>query len=157
MPSLISDNQKLIDQQIQSERESDFDANSAYGEVLDNSIQAGAKNIFINFKTGLIRKKEFLESVAFCDDGSGMSPEIVENCLTQGFSSRYNDRSGIGRFGVGMTKAFMNQCLVCEVYSKENNKDWFFTKVDISPENKNKNEIPPAVKKSPPSEFEKLT
>ena len=65
MPSLISDNQKLIDQQIQSERESDFDANSAYGEVLDNSIQAGAKNIFINFKTGLIRKKEFLESVAF--------------------------------------------------------------------------------------------
>ena len=86
-----------------------------------------------------------------------MSPEIVENCLTQGFSSRYNDRSGIGRFGVGMTKAFMNQCLVCEVYSKENNKDWFFTKVDISPENKNKNEIPPAVKKSPPSEFEKLT
>ena len=39
-----------------------------------------------------------------------------------------------------MTKAFMNQCLVCEVYSKENNKDWFFTKVDISPENKNKNE-----------------
>ena len=52
-----------------------------------------------------------------------MSPEIVENCLTQGFSSRYNDRSGIGRFGVGMTKAFMNQCLVCEVYSKENNKD----------------------------------
>ena len=60
MPSLISDNQKLIDQQIQSERESDFDANSAYGEVLDNSIQAGAKNIFINFKTGLIRKKEFL-------------------------------------------------------------------------------------------------
>ncbi len=157
MPSLISDNQKLIDQQIQSERESDFDANSAYGEVLDNSIQAGAKNIFINFKTGLIRKKEFLESVAFCDDGSGMSPEIVENCLTQGFSSRYNDRSGIGRFGVGMTKAFMNQCLVCEVYSKENNKDWFFTKVDISPENKNKNEIPQAVKKSPPSEFEKLT
>ncbi len=157
MPSLISDNQKLIDQQIQSERESDFDANSAYGEVLDNSIQAGAKNIFINFKTGLIRRKEFLESVAFCDDGSGMSPEIVENCLTQGFSSRYNDRSGIGRFGVGMTKAFMNQCLVCEVYSKENNKDWFFTKVDISPENKNKNEIPPAVKKSPPSEFEKLT
>ena len=43
MPSLISDNQKLIDQQIQSERESDFDANSAYGEVLDNSIQAGAQ------------------------------------------------------------------------------------------------------------------
>ena len=156
MPSLISADQTLIDQQIRSERESDFDSNSAYGEVIDNSIQAGAKNIKIVFDTRLIKKKEVLESIAFGDDGDGMPPEIVENCLTQGFSSRYNDRSGIGRFGVGMTKAFMNQCLVCEVYSKEKNKDWHYTKVDISPENKNKNEIPPAVKKNPSDKLEKL-
>ena len=156
MPSLISADETLIDQQIRSERESDFDSNSAYGEVIDNSIQAGAKNIKIIFDTKLVKKKEILESIAFGDDGDGMPPEIVENCLTQGFSSRYNDRSGIGRFGVGMTKAFMNQCLVCEVYSKEKNKDWHYTKVDISPENKNKNEIPPAVKKNPSDKLEKL-
>ena len=138
MPSLISADQKLIDQQIRSERESDFDSNSAYGEVLDNSIQADAKNIKIKFSTFTKAKKEILEQIAFGDDGDGMSAEIVENCLTQGFSSRYNDREGIGRFGVGMTKAFMNQCLVCEVYSKEKNNDWYYSKVDISPENKNK-------------------
>ena len=157
MPTIISDNQTLIDQQIQSERESDFDANSAYGEVLDNSVQAGAQNIKIVFNTNIKKRIEYLESVAFGDDGSGMSPETVENCLTQGFSTRYNDRSGIGRFGVGMTKGFMNQCCICEVYSKENGKDWFYTKVDISPENKNKNEIPPAIKKDPSSELEKLS
>ena len=44
MATLISADQTLIDQQIMSERESDFDSNSAYGEVLDNSIQAKAKN-----------------------------------------------------------------------------------------------------------------
>ena len=43
MPLIISADQRLIDQQIQSERESDFDANSVYGEVLDNFIQAGAQ------------------------------------------------------------------------------------------------------------------
>ena len=148
MPSLISADQTLIDQQIRSERESDFDSNSAYGEVIDNSIQANAKIIKIIFKTNIIKKNELLESIAFGDDGIGMPPNILENCLTQGYSSRYNDRSGIGRFGVGMTKAFMNQCLICEVYSKEKDKDWFFTKVDISPDNENKNEIPPAIKKS---------
>ena len=148
MPTLISADQTLIDQQIRSERESDFDSNSAYGEVLDNSIQAEAKNIKLSFKTLLAKRKEVLESVAFGDDGKGMSPEVVENCLTQGFSTRYNDRSGIGRFGVGMTKAFMNQCLVCEVYSKEKNLDWYYTKVDISPDNVKKNEIPEAIKKS---------
>ena len=156
MPLIISADQRLIDQQIQSERESDFDANSAYGEVLDNSIQAGAKNIKINFNTNIHRRIEYLDTIAFGDDGSGMPPETVENCLTQGFSTRYNDRSGIGRFGVGMTKGFMNQCCICEVYSKENGKDWFYTKVDISPENKNKNEIPPSSKKEPSSELQKL-
>lgn len=36
---------------IQSLRESDFDANSAFGEVIDNSIEAGAENINIKFET----------------------------------------------------------------------------------------------------------
>jgi len=156
MAQLIPADQKLIDQQINSERESDFDSNSAYGEVIDNSIQAKAENIRINFKTFLNRKKEILQSIAFGDDGIGMSPQIVENCLTQGFSTRYNDRDGIGRFGVGMTKAFMNQCLVCEIYSKEKSKDWYYTKVNISPNNPNKNEIPKALQKNPPLELEKL-
>lgn len=156
MANLIPADQKLIDQQIDSERESDFDSNSAYGEVIDNSIQAGAENIKINFKTFLNKKKEVLESVAFGDDGKGMSPQIVENCLTQGFSTRYNDRDGIGRFGVGMTKAFMNQCLVCEIYSKEKDQDWYYTKADIKPNNPNKNEIPKAVQKNPPLDLEKL-
>ena len=84
------------------------------------------KIVKIIFKTNIIKKNELLESIAFGDDGIGMPPNILENCLTQGFSSRYNDRSGIGRFGVGMTKAFMNQCLICEVYSKEKDKDWFY-------------------------------
>ena len=132
MPSLISANETFIEQSIKSERESDFDSNSAYGEILDNSIQAEARNIKISFST-LIKKKnkEILEYVAFGDDGLGMSPEIIENCLTSGFSSRYNNRDGIGRFGVGMTKAFLNQCLICEVYSKEKNKDWHYTFADI--------------------------
>lgn len=157
MAQLIPADRKLIDQQINSERESDFDSNSAYGEVIDNSIQAGAENIKITFKTFLNKKKEILESISFGDDGKGMSPQIVENCLTQGFSTRYNDRDGIGRFGVGMTKAFMNQCLVCEIYSKEKNQDWYYTKADIKPNNPNKNEIPKAVQKIPPLDLEKLS
>ena len=61
MPSLISADETLIDQQIRSERESDFDSNSAYGEVIDNSIQAGAKNIKIIFDTKLVKKKKYLK------------------------------------------------------------------------------------------------
>ena len=122
MGTLISADQTLIDQQIKSERETDFDSNSAYGEIIDNSIQANSNNIKIIFDYKVSRNSEKLNFVAFGDDGEGMDSDIIEKCLTSGFSTRYNDREGIGRFGVGMTKAFLNQCLVCKIYSKK--KKW---------------------------------
>ena len=107
---------------IQSLRKSDFDCYSAYGEVIDNSIQADAKNIKIEFEsvtrgTGK-NQKEIIDKVIFADDGTGMSLEVLENCLTLGWSSRYNDRRGIGRFGVGAILAALHECTHIKVYSK---------------------------------------
>ena len=94
---------------IQSLRKSDFDCYSAYGEVIDNSEQSGAKNIKIEFDVvskGTGRsQKEIIDKIAFGDDGGGMNENVLENCLTLGWSTRYNDRNGIGRFGVGSTLA----------------------------------------------------
>ena len=129
MGFLVSNVKEIIDQQIRSLRESDFDPCSAYGEVIDNSIQANAKNIKVEFnyltkRRSEKRQSEKLESISFGDDGDGMDPQTIEDCLGFGFSTRYNDRKGIGRFGVGLTLAFLNQCLKCEVYSKQKNKDF---------------------------------
>ena len=157
MGAIYDDNKALIEQRIESERENDFDTNSAYGEIIDNAEQANAKNIKIEFFYSPGQKKEKLNYVVFGDDGEGMSPEILEKCLSSGFSSRYDDRDGIGRFGVGMTKAFMNQCLICEVYSKQKNKDWHYTIADISEKNLEKNLIPTPIKKEPPKDISKLT
>jgi hypothetical protein len=123
-------------QAIQSERASDFDVYSAYGEVLDNSVEADSKNIRIRFKTSTdnSRGRNFLhiDSVAFGDDGTGMDAEILHHCLQLGYSSRYGSRKGIGRFGVGMTKGAISQCQRIEVYSKEENSpNWLYTYFDI--------------------------
>ena len=85
---------------LESLRHSDFDALSAYGEVIDNSIQANAKNIVIRMEC-LPRRhnREQIETLAFGDDGEGMNETTVHSCLKLGWSSRFNDRSGIGRFG----------------------------------------------------------
>ena len=157
MGAIYDDNKALIEQRIESERENDFDTNSAYGEILDNSEQANSKNIRIEFFYSAEKKKQKLNYVVFGDDGDGMSPEILEQCLSSGFSSRYDDREGIGRFGVGMTKAFMNQCTKCEIYSKEKNKEWYFTFADISENNPDKNTIPVPIKKDPPKDLIKFT
>ena len=54
-----------------------------------------------------------------------------------------------------MTKAFMNQCTKCEVYSKEKNKDWHYTFADISEKILTKIFVP--IKKEPPKDLIKFT
>jgi hypothetical protein len=113
---------------LESLRDSDFDSCSALGEVVDNSIQANAQSVRVHFST---LNKEQIKSVVFIDDGDGMSKEIIQNCLRLGWSSRYNDRSGIGRFGVGMTLGAIHECRRVEVYSKAKGSDWFHTYLDL--------------------------
>ena len=97
------------DRAIESLRDSDFDPQSAYAEVIDNSIQAKATSVKIRFSTttGLNNAGTAIRSVAFADNGIGMDSTTIHNCLQLGWSSRYNDRDGIGRFGVGMTNPEM--------------------------------------------------
>jgi hypothetical protein len=108
------------DRAIQSLRDSDFDPQSAYAEVIDNSIQAGATTISIRFSTATGRHDSgaVIRSVAFADDGAGMEPATLHNCLQLGWSSRYNNRDGIGRFGVGMTMGAIHECRRVEVWSR---------------------------------------
>lgn len=113
-------------------RDSGFDFSTAIGEPLDNSIQAGSKNIKIFVLKQKAGKREKVNKVLIIDDGKGMTQETLSGCLQLGFSSRYNDRSGIGRFGVGATLAAISQCKRIEVYSRDNkNGPYFSTSIDL--------------------------
>lgn len=139
-----------------SMRNSDFDAYSAYGEVIDNSIQADADEIRVRFDylpKSAARKREALNYVAFGDNGKGMDAELLHRCLQLGYSSRYNDRSGIGRFGVGAILAAINQCKKVEVYSREKGREWLYTYVDldeITSEPPKMTGIPDPMERTPP-------
>jgi hypothetical protein len=115
---------------LDSLRNSDFDAVSAYGEVIDNSIQAGARNIHVLFKSDAAHR-ENVACVVFGDDGSGMDANTLHSCLKIGWSSRYNQRGGIGRFGVGMTMAAIHECKRVEVFSKQEGGPWLRTYIDL--------------------------
>lgn len=118
---------------LQSMRDSDFDCYSAYAEAIDNSIQANADEIHVIFDTVKESgRKEKIIKVAFIDNGDGMNEDLLHNCLVLGYSSRYNDRSGIGRFGVGMTMGAIHECCIVEVFSKNiANSPWLKTSLDI--------------------------
>ena len=117
---------------LESLRDSNFNTVSAIGEVIDNAIQAEAKNIKIKIKKEKIRQSNDLIEIGFSDDGAGMDVETLGRCLQLGFSKRYNNRDGIGRFGVGMTLAAITQCTRIEVYSKPKGGGWNFTYLDLN-------------------------
>ena len=141
------------DTALESMRASDFDCYSAYGEVIDNSIQAYATDIRI-----LIEEKNNRENsrskkigqVIFADNGAGMDIDLLHKCLKLGHSSRYNDRSGIGRFGVGMTLGAIHECRRIDVYSKVKNNNWYYTYIDLDEiKNGTLKLIPRPVQKNP--------
>ena len=143
---------------LESLRNSSFDTVSAIGEVIDNSIQADAKNIKISIeKSEDNRHRIDLLGVVFADDGKGMDKQILHNCMQLGYSERYNDRKGIGRFGVGMTLGAISQCTRIEVYSKPQGGEWNFTYLDLEEMKNIENAvIPEPIRKTIPNEYSKL-
>jgi hypothetical protein len=128
---------------LESLRNSDFDTLSAVGEVIDNSIEANAKNIRIWLDLQQKGKKTDITEMAFGDDGDGMDVDTLHRCLQLGFSTNYNDRKGIGRFGVGMTLGAITQCKRIEVFSKPKGGEWHFTYLDLDEMKKDPNPIIP--------------
>ncbi|UGQ39592.1 ATP-binding protein [Rhodococcus aetherivorans] len=97
--------------------------NTAYAvaELIDNSIQAGATRV--ELLAGEVeelvqqRKRSRIREIAVLDNGCGMDSKTLRIALQFGNGSRLGDRSGIGRFGMGLPSASISQAQRVEVWS----------------------------------------
>ena len=90
---------------------------SAVAEIIDNSVEANAKNIFLILREGIARSgRKVVTEIGFLDNGDGMSLNVLGSCLGIGASTR-KARKGMGRFGVGLPQASLYACPEIEVYS----------------------------------------
>lgn len=94
---------------------------NAIAELVDNSAEedTAAKNIFIIGTEGAVNGKNRIVEYAVLDDGKGMNDDILSKCLQIGFSTR-RERTGFGRFGVGLPQASYYASPRVEVYSWTN-------------------------------------
>ncbi|MBI1916465.1 MAG: ATP-binding protein [Planctomycetes bacterium] len=106
-----------VDRFIFATRDSGYKGTeSAIAELVDNSLQAGARHVNINIAVqdeGL----EYPLRVSVLDDGCGMDKNTLRQALRFGGSSRFNDRSGLGRYGMGLPNSSLSQARRVEVYS----------------------------------------
>ena len=93
---------------------------SAVSEIIDNSVEANAKDIFVILSEGIAKSgRKVVKEIGFLDNGEGMSIEVLGSCLGIGSSTR-QARRGMGRFGVGLPQASLYACPEIEVYSWQN-------------------------------------
>ena len=126
------------DNALLSLRASGHDYCSAIGEVFDNSIQANANYINLRLFTDKrvvgknSKKTEVVDRVAIGDDGDGMDISVLHRALQLGYSTRYDDRGGMGRFGVGAKLGGISVARRLELWSRQNGDDpWLHTYIDL--------------------------
>lgn len=89
---------------------------SALCEHVDNAIEAGATEIRVYFRQSG-KKGGYQIDTAVYDNGCGMDANVLKVATSFGGSLTFNNRDGIGRFGMGMKTAALSMSPIMEVYS----------------------------------------
>jgi hypothetical protein len=107
-----------LDKFIQATRDSGYKGTaSAISELIDNSIQAGSTRIAVSITANPSGEEESAIEVSVLDNGCGMDPFTLRQALRFGGSTRFGDRSGLGRYGMGLPNASLSQARRVTVYT----------------------------------------
>lgn len=103
---------------------------SAVAELVDNALQAGARRVTITIARDDDGGRWPLV-VRVLDDGEGMAHGVLRQALRFGGSSRFNDRRGLGRFGMGLPNSSLSQAQRVEVVTWQGPRRALFCYLDI--------------------------
>jgi anti-sigma regulatory factor (Ser/Thr protein kinase) len=98
-----------VDKFIHATRDSGYKGtSSAVAELVDNAIQAGATQITVSLTVDADQDEHPI-ILTVIDNGSGMDARTLRNSLRFGGSTRFNDREGLGRYGMGLPNSSLSQ------------------------------------------------
>ena len=100
---------------IETFRAIGYNLETAIADIIDNSISANARNIYIN---RIWRGGQSIITIK--DDGDGMNSNEIIQAMRPGAKNPLSDRSenDLGRFGLGLKTASFSQCCKLSVLSK---------------------------------------
>jgi len=110
---------------------------SAICEHVDNSIQWGATEVRVYFHQSGKRGAYKLD-VLVLDNGNGMSPHVLKVATSFGGSMVFENREGIGRFGMGMKAAALSMSPVLDIYSWQEQSAFYNMTLDVEDIGRNK-------------------
>lgn len=120
-----------LDRFIQATRDSGYRGTAnAVSELLDNSIEAKSTQIRVILDSQL-GSSECPIRVRVLDNGVGMDPEVLRAALQFGGSTRFNERGGLGRYGMGLPNSSLSQAKRVTVYSWQKSGCVYSTYLDV--------------------------
>jgi hypothetical protein len=90
---------------IEGLRDTGYEFNTALADIIDNSVDAKAKNIRVRIRMDF----DGDVSVTVADNGHGMDQAALLNAMTYGAKSK-KDKSALGKFGLGLKTASTAFC-----------------------------------------------
>lgn len=112
-----------VDKFIQATRDSGYKGTpSAVAELVDNSLQAGASSITISLSVDE-DEREHPIVLTIVDNGAGMDARTLRTALRFGGSTRFNDRRGLGRYGMGLPNSSLSQAQRVTVHTWDTAQD----------------------------------
>ena len=101
---------------VESLRGVGYSAATAIADLVDNSISAGAQNVWLHFSFD-----GPASTVSILDDGRGMSEDELRRAMVLGANNPNDSRKGsdLGRFGLGLKTASFSQCRCLTVSSRQ--------------------------------------
>jgi hypothetical protein len=145
---------------IESMRDNGY-KNAAYAlaEIVDNSIQAEADSVkILSFEYSTLvrsRTSKQIQVIAILDNGRGMDPQELYSALAFGESTHRENKTGMGKFGMGLPNASISQCKKVEVWSWKGLDSINYTYLDIDEIIKGNEHIPLPILKDIPIEIRK--
>ena len=82
-------------------------------DIVDNSIDAGAKNVLIRIH----QQDRRLDHISIVDDGSGMDSETLVEAMRLGTSSKGSGKLGV--YGIGLKAASLSHTQTLSVASRQ--------------------------------------
>ncbi len=105
---------------LESLRAFGYNIQTAIADLIDNSISAGAKNVWLTFQWDGSESYIFIR-----DDGKGMTEAELINAMRPGSRNPLEERepNDLGRFGLGLKTASFSQCRRLTVCTKAVNQN----------------------------------
>lgn len=121
---------------IETFRAIGYNIETAIADIIDNSISANAKNIWINFEW-----KGSKTWLSIKDDGIGMNDAELIQAMRPGSKNPLQERNqkDLGRFGLGLKTASFSQARILTVISKKADYNSVFWTWDLDFVNKTGN------------------